>query len=113
MVQNLIPLYVEGSKKKLAEYSQLLGRSTFLTSSMMPAIMCIAFGTLFYGCYPGEDKSVFEGFYMSIITLMTIGFGAYTPITEVGQAVGSVWMVVGVVCTGIFMVDVSAMMYQS
>jgi len=56
---------------------------------------CLLFGTIFYGSLAGEEKTYFEAFYMSVITLTTVGFGHYTPITSTGQLVGSVWMVVG------------------
>jgi len=52
-------------------------------------------GTMFFHFYPGEGKTWFQGMYMSIITLSTVGFGAFTPNTEGGMVFGSFWMLFG------------------
>lgn len=61
--------------------------------------MCAA-GTCFYHFYPGEGKSVGQGVYMSLITLSTVGFGAFTPVTEAGMVFGAFWMILGVASLG-------------
>lgn len=61
---------------------------------------CVLAGTLFFHLYPGEEKTVFQGIYMSTITLSTVGFGAFTPVTEVGMAFAAFWMVIGVGALG-------------
>lgn len=53
-------------------------------------------GTLFYALYPGEEMGFSEAFYMSCITLTTIGFGDIHPKTEIGRAFACVWMVLGI-----------------
>jgi hypothetical protein len=64
---------------------------------------CIAIvGILFFHLYPGEDKSLLEATYMSLVTLSTVGFGAFTATTEVGKAFASFWMLVGVAALGNF-----------
>merc|ERR1719146_80250 len=63
------------------------------------ALMVLA-GTLFYHFYPGEGKTWGQGIYMSIITLTTVGFGAFTAETEGGKVFGAFWMVIGVVSLG-------------
>lgn len=82
----------------------------------------VAFGTLFYGLYErcscsygetivdgcieedceytgGYKKSLGQAFYMSVITLTTVGFGDFSPRTELGRLVGIPWMLLGVAST--------------
>jgi len=49
----------------------------------------------FFHLYPGEGKTWFQATYMSIITLSTVGFGAFTPNTTGGMIFGSFWMIFG------------------
>lgn len=53
-------------------------------------------GAVFYCTQRGENKDLFESIYMSIITLSTIGFGAFTADTETGMVFAAFWMVFGV-----------------
>merc|ERR1719379_2851853 len=50
---------------------------------------------LFFSMYPGEGKTLFQAIYMSIITLSTVGFGYFTPITEEGMIFGAFFMLFG------------------
>lgn len=70
-------------------------RWRLLRSILYFAVFVLA-GTLFYGLYPGEDKSIEEALYMSIVTLSTIGFGDEVAKTEAGRAFGCIWMLLGV-----------------
>lgn len=56
----------------------------------------IVLGVVFFSFYPGEERGVVEAFYMSVITLTTVGFGDKTPRTEVGRAFAAIWMLLGV-----------------
>lgn len=58
--------------------------------------MFASIGALFYHFYPGENKTWFQGIYMSVITLSTVGFGAELPSTEAGKVFGAFWMLFGV-----------------
>jgi len=49
----------------------------------------------FFVLYPGEGKSWMEATYMSVITLSTVGFGWFTPVTEGGMIFGAFWMLFG------------------
>lgn len=71
-----------------------------LLIAMLIFSIMVAIGTLFYHFYPGEGKTWAQGIYMSIITLTTVGFGAFTAETEAGKVFGAFWMVTGVVCLG-------------
>merc|ERR1719277_2805665 len=45
----------------------------------------------------GYTKSWLEACYFSIITLTTVGFGDFTPVTPLGRMLGICWMLIGVV----------------
>mmetsp|Transcript_88426 Transcript_88426/g.169511 ORF Transcript_88426/g.169511 Transcript_88426/m.169511 type:complete len:429 (-) Transcript_88426:145-1431(-) len=110
LLQNVITHYIEFHVH--AENDKHLSRFEIALSSTKPLILCIVFGTLFYAYCPGEDKTMFESLYMSVVTLSNIGFGQHHPVTEVGQIVASVWMIVGVVCFFKFMGDFTSALFQ-
>merc|ERR1719171_2788526 len=56
----------------------------------------VLLGTSFFTLYPGENKTAGQGIYMSLITLSTVGFGAFTPTTHGGMVFGAFWMLFGV-----------------
>jgi len=88
-----------------------------LSSGIILAVF-IGFGTLFYSTYEacscsyglteaedctkdncakaGSEKSPAQALYMSIITLTTVGFGDFTPLSRVGRVLGVAWMFFGV-----------------
>merc|ERR1719183_1149580 len=55
---------------------------------------CIATG--------GNDMTYMEAFYMSCITLTTVGFGDFTPMSWHGRIFGAFWMLFGVAAMGNF-----------
>eukprot|EP00931_Biecheleriopsis_adriatica_P085845 TRINITY_DN6062_c0_g3_i1.p1 TRINITY_DN6062_c0_g3~~TRINITY_DN6062_c0_g3_i1.p1 ORF type:complete len:662 (+),score=100.78 TRINITY_DN6062_c0_g3_i1:170-2155(+) len=61
----------------------------------------------------GLTKTVLDCFYMSIITLSTVGFGDYTPASFRGRCVGLVWMSVGVAVAGNWVTSVSSFIFES
>lgn len=70
--------------------------------SLQPLLISLAvFGVLdicwviFFSTYPGEGKTVFQAVYMSVITLSSVGFGFFTPLTEGGMIFAAFWMVFG------------------
>lgn len=104
-------------EKEKAEKDRLdLALASFL------ATFAIAFGTIFYATYEactcsygrsfvdgckedtfemcvetgGYQKTWISSFYMSVITLTTVGFGDHSPRSKVGRGVGIVWMLFGV-----------------
>eukprot|EP00930_Biecheleria_cincta_P060048 TRINITY_DN4573_c1_g3_i1.p1 TRINITY_DN4573_c1_g3~~TRINITY_DN4573_c1_g3_i1.p1 ORF type:complete len:421 (+),score=92.57 TRINITY_DN4573_c1_g3_i1:145-1407(+) len=58
------------------------------------AVVDLIFVTFFY-TWPGEHKTFLECFYMSVITLSTVGFGAFTPLTEGGMIFDAFMMLFG------------------
>lgn len=63
---------------------------------------CLAFsffavvGATFFVMFPGENKTPLQAVYMSLITLSTVGFGAFTPSTHGGMVFSAFWMLFGV-----------------
>lgn len=59
-------------------------------------VFVVFIGVLFWHFCPGEDKTWLQAIYMSIITLSTVGFGAFTANTQGGMVFAAFWMVIGV-----------------
>jgi len=49
----------------------------------------------FFSLNPDEKKTVFQALYMSVITLSSVGFGWFTPLTEEGMIFGAYFMIFG------------------
>jgi len=93
---------LEEASTRLGTVRERASRSSWQSvaiSILFFAVMVVA-GTCFYHLYPGEGKTWGQGLYMSVITLTTVGFGAFTAETEAGKVFGSFWMVVGVMALG-------------
>lgn len=58
-------------------------------------LFSVGLGVAFYSTWPGEEKTFFQSIYFSIITLSTVGFGAFTALTQAGKAFGAFWMLFG------------------
>lgn len=50
----------------------------------------------------GQDLTYMQAFYMSCITLTTVGFGDFTPMSQHGRLFATFWMPIGVATTGNF-----------
>mmetsp|Transcript_13882 Transcript_13882/g.25548 ORF Transcript_13882/g.25548 Transcript_13882/m.25548 type:complete len:357 (+) Transcript_13882:66-1136(+) len=61
----------------------------------------------------GNIMTLTGSFYMSMITLTTVGFGDYHPNTRTGYVFAIVWMLVGVAATAIFTATLSAYLFDS
>jgi potassium channel subfamily K len=93
-------------------------------SALLLFVAFVAFGTAFFSLYEsctcsfgetfvegceegskceetgGYTTSLVDGFYMSVITLTTVGFGDHSPKTPLGRVFGIIWMLLGVAATG-------------
>ena len=66
---------------------------------MLALILClniILIGTLGYMLI--EDYSLFEGLYMSVITITTVGFGEVKPLSETGRGFTAFYILIGFGC---------------
>lgn len=91
----------DGKKKRVIGAEEDDGTSVLpVIGAMATFFTFVLIGTLFFHFYPGEGKSLGEGVYMSIITLTTVGFGAFTPVTQGGMVFGAFWMLFGVAALG-------------
>jgi hypothetical protein len=68
-------------------------------NSTAPFALSVAVGTVFFSKYPGEEKTIWQAFYMSCVTLTTVGFGQFTAQTQGGKFFSALWMFVGVGAT--------------
>jgi voltage-gated potassium channel len=55
----------------------------------------LAFGTLGYFFF--EKMPLFDAFYMTIITISTVGFSEIVPLTKLGRAITVVIIVLGII----------------
>merc|ERR1712032_237470 len=72
-------------------------RAAFLPVIYSSTVFCcfLVGGAAFFVLYPGEEKTLAQAVYMSLITLSTVGFGAFTPSTHAGMVIGAFWMLFG------------------
>lgn len=98
-VKSKLGLDEDGHQKEGAELSPKDAIKTALKPVLRAALVFlffVAIGVLFFSQYPGEKKTLSQGIYMSLITLSTVGFGAFTPVTKTGMVFGAFWMLFGV-----------------
>merc|ERR1719171_491220 len=60
----------------------------------------------------GNEFTYMQAFYMSCITLTTVGFGDFSPMSEHGRIFATFWMPIGVATTGNF-IRAFSMVYMS
>ncbi|MGD1972074.1 MAG: ion channel [Desulfobacterales bacterium] len=65
-----------------------------LRYSLVMLVALIAFGTV--GYYIFEGMSFFDAFYMTIITISTVGFSEIVPLTKVGRSITVVIIILGI-----------------
>jgi potassium channel subfamily K len=113
------------------------GAMNEIVTSLVIFLFFVAMGTIFFatyesctcsygitavaGCLEGElckatggyTKSWVDSFYMSVITMTTVGFGDHSPKSMWGRVFGCIWMLVGVVATGNLISSVSGSLWTS
>jgi len=93
-------------KAKANAASARKGKKMVVAKAQMPSFAPVAYSfgmyatfaitwILFFHYYPGEGKTWLQAIYMSVITLSTVGFGAFTPNTTWGMVFASFWMIFG------------------
>jgi len=65
-----------------------------LQISLLLLITTISFGTLGYVIF--EDMPGFEAFYMTLITISTVGFSEVKPLSEVGRGITIIIIILGI-----------------
>lgn len=65
------------------------------------SVLVIAAGTIFYNLV--EKWSLIDSFYFCVVTLATVGYGDFTPKTQLGRLVTSFYIIVGVAILGSFL----------
>ena len=65
-----------------------------LRYSLVMLMALIAFGTI--GYYIFESMSLFDAFYMTIITISTVGFSEIVPLTKFGRSITVVIIILGI-----------------
>jgi hypothetical protein len=66
----------------------------------------------FFSLHPGENKTVFQATYMSLVTFGSVGFGFFTPLTEAGMIFGAFSMVLGCAAMMFVIGNFVALMYR-
>jgi len=79
--------YLERLPRKFMNYPKLRIALFFL-------ILTIGFGTLGYVIF--EDMPPFEAFYMTLITISTVGFSEVKPLSDVGRGITIIIIILGI-----------------
>lgn len=77
------------------------GNPTWRTVLMLLFVFlcCVTGGTLFYSLYEDEDMQFVNALYMSVVTVSTVGYGDYSPQSEVGRIIA----IVGILFSVLFL----------
>jgi len=86
---------------------------TSMRQSGLAFLVFVTIGVLFWHYFPGEEKTWLQAVYMSVITLSTVGFGAFTATTPGGMVFGAFWMLFGVAALGAFISAFVEVMFQT
>jgi len=83
------------------------------TCGMEPAAGCKDLDFATCQSTGGHVKHAFDAFYMSVMTLTTIGFGDMYPRTYLGRCLAIPWMLLGVAIFGHGITTLSSLIYES
>mmetsp|Transcript_15429 Transcript_15429/g.35224 ORF Transcript_15429/g.35224 Transcript_15429/m.35224 type:complete len:665 (+) Transcript_15429:108-2102(+) len=124
------------SKVRRTVMFQCLVRFQGVVTSGLLVLVALLIGTLFYGTYEacscgryegkvedcdrnsceetgGYTKSYLDAWYMSCISLSTVGFGDFAPVSTLGRCFAIVWMILGVIAVANFQVEVSKILLKN
>jgi len=88
--------------KSLQQFAQVLSskKFEFFTLMVFTSVMISVSAVLIYVAEANNDNSaintVFEAFYWSFVTLSTVGYGDFVPVTDLGRSVAMVIIISGV-----------------
>merc|ERR1719446_1278995 len=127
----------ETNESDEGEAMERYGSINRMAAGMTPALLFLIFGTAFYrmaehctcgvesnpGCKEdtfdtcaatgGYVKSLNDAFYMSVVTLTTVGFGDYQPRTNLGRLISIPWMFIGAFIFANGISSLAAYFYES
>ncbi|MBM6618736.1 potassium channel family protein [Bacillus suaedaesalsae] len=75
---------------------------------LLALLSIVLFGTIIHFIEPGTFPTIFEGMWWAIVTISTVGYGDYSPTTEIGRAVGMLLILVGTAFMTFYFVTLSA-----
>jgi len=106
LIGRFLDRYNASLKKFLAnregEESKGLEHLNEAVSGSVGFVVVMLVGIVFFRCADNHAKSWGDAFYMSSITMTTVGFGDEVPLTNYGMVFCIVWMLVGVAATANF-----------
>ncbi len=88
--------------KSLQQFAQVLAskKFEFFTLMVFTSVMISVSAVLIYVAEANNDNSaidtIFEAFYWSFVTLSTVGYGDFVPVTDLGRTVAMIIIVSGV-----------------
>ncbi|KAA0545404.1 potassium channel family protein [Bacillus sp. BGMRC 2118] len=75
---------------------------------LLALLSIILFGTVIHFVEPGTFPTIFEGMWWAIVTISTVGYGDYSPTSELGRVVGMLLILVGTAFMTFYFVTLSA-----
>lgn len=124
--RNLETMIVPGSSVQQSNYNLLISLFIYIVLVLIwvlfygtyEACTCYSGDILIDGCVNGDTcsssggfvTSYSDAFYAAVITYATVGFGDYAPRTEVGRAVASVLMLLGVLAYVNLVTNISSLL---
>lgn len=75
---------------------------------LLALVSIIIFGTVIHFIEPETFPTIFEGIWWAIVTVSTVGYGDYSPITGIGRSVGMLLILVGTAFMTFYFASLSA-----
>lgn len=91
----------KGLSNTVGSLKQMLSTAPQRPSAQNLLVSLAIFGTIdavwvcFFSLHPDEGKNTFQAIYMSVITLSSVGFGFFTPVTEEGMIFAAFFFIFG------------------
>jgi voltage-gated potassium channel len=75
---------------------------------LLALLSIFTFGTVVHFIEPETFPTIFEGFWWAIVTVSTVGYGDYSPTSEIGRLVGMILILVGTAFMTFYFASLSA-----